>query len=115
MYLLLAMLLIIPGMMNDDLDLGIEESKLINAYAPPLNKWGTSYEVYSVFGGSGCKISVAKNHTNGNIRMQVRYNTDTQSLDWHEYTPGTWIKAQVVYARVTSTSTGGSVILRIDY
>ncbi|MFK7946192.1 MAG: hypothetical protein AB8G11_01290 [Saprospiraceae bacterium] len=94
---------------NNDYD------KLLNVYAPPLNKWGTSYTAYSTFGENpGCKISIQENYTNGNIRLQVQYNTRHQSLEWREYVPGTWINAQVVKVRATSTLTGGTVTLKIE-
>lgn len=90
-------------------------SKLENMTAGPFNVWGPEKKVYSVFGtDTGCKISVFENNTHGNIRIQVRYNTDHSTGDWHEYSEGTFIKAQVVYCRLSSTSTGGSVILKIE-
>lgn len=90
-------------------------SKLVNMIAGAFNAWGAQKEVYSVFGAnSGCKINIAENNTNGNIRIQVRHNTDISSGDWVEYIEGTFIKAQVVYCRLSSNSTGGSVILKID-
>ena len=89
--------------------------KLVNMIAGPFNVWGAQKEVYSVFGAnSGCKISVFENNTNGNIRIQVRHNTDVSSGDWYEYNEGNFIKAQVVHCRLASTSTGGSVVLKIE-
>lgn len=91
------------------------QRKIIDMYAGPLNNWGPEKEVYSVFGDStGCKITVGENNTNGNIRIQIRYNTQNSTLDWHEYLEGTFIKAQVVHCRVSSTSTGGSVKIIVE-
>ena len=89
-------------------------SKLINMYAGPVNQWGSEVEVYSVFGdAAGCKIEVFENNTNGNIRLQVRYSTGHQTLDWQEYLEGTFVDAQVVNCRASSTSTGGSVQIKV--
>ena len=96
----------------------IEETadrKLVDMYAAPLNLWGPEKVVYSVFGdNTGCKISVVENNTNGNIRIQVRHNTDVSTGDWYEYNEGNFIAAQVVHCRVTSTSSGGSVKLLVE-
>lgn len=93
----------------------MSETKIIDFFAGPFNAWGPEKEVYSVFNGSGCRLRVAENNTNGNIRIQTRYNTDNQSRDWAEYLEGTHIKADVVHCRISSTSTGGSVKLAVSY
>ena len=89
--------------------------KIIDLYAAPLNQWGPEKEVYSVFGdGTGCKISVVENNTNGNIRLQVRHSTENSSLEWYEYLEGAFIEAQVVHCRAASTSTGGTIKIKVD-
>lgn len=90
-------------------------SKLINMYAGPFNAWGAEQEVYSVFGeNSGCKICIVTNNTNGNIRIQVRHNTDVSSGDWYDYIEGTYISAQDVHCRLSSNSTGGTVTIKVE-
>ena len=87
------------------------KNQLFDMYAAPMNSWGPEKEVYSVFGDvAGCKISVAENNTNGNIRIQIRYETN---LDWHDYIEGVFIEAQVVHCRISSNLTGGSVKLLV--
>lgn len=93
----------------------MSERKIVDMYAGAVNQWGPEKEVYSVFGDkAGCKISVGENNTNGNIRIQIRYSTPISTLDWEEYLEGTYINAQVIRCRLSSTSTGGSVKLMIQ-
>lgn len=90
-------------------------SKLVNMHAGAFNAWGSEVEVYSVFGElAGCKISIAENNTNGNIRIQVRHTTDVSTKDWYDYVEGAYIKSQSVFCRLSSTSTGGSITLKIE-
>ena len=89
-------------------------SNLKNLVAGPFNVWGPEQKIYSVFDGSGCKITIFKNNTNGNIKLQVRYSTSSSTLDWIDYLEGTFINAQVIHCRLSSTSTGGSVIIKIE-
>lgn len=93
----------------------IESSDLVEIYAGPFNQYGPSAEVYSEFGqNSGCKIKIVENNTNGNIFLQVRYNSENQSKDWKSYNEGDFINAQVIYCRATSTSTAGFIKLKIN-
>ncbi|WP_378181091.1 hypothetical protein [Aquimarina sp. SS2-1] len=89
-------------------------NKLINMTAGPFGVWGAEKEIYNVFGENvGCKVSIFENNTNGNIRIQVRHNTDVSSKDWYDYIENEYIKAQVIHCRLSSNSTGGSVVIKV--
>lgn len=102
----------IPSKLNS---LETVKSNLLDIYAGPFNEYGSAIKVYSVFGKNvGCKINIFENNTNGNIFFQVKYSSNEKTTEWQSYNEGDFIKAQVVYCRATSTSTGGNVKIKIN-
>ncbi len=89
-------------------------SNSVIIYAPPYNVFSPAVEVFNCFGENvGCKITVDVNNTGGTIRIKIRKHRGNNGEDWQEYLEGTWIKAQVVEAKVASTGPGGSISLYI--
>ena len=92
-----------------------DKSKLVNMFAGPANVWGPEKEVHSVLSTNAhCKLTVFENNTNGNIRIQIKHSPDINNASWQEYSEGNNISAQVVRCRLTSTSTGGAVIIKVE-
>ena len=86
----------------------------MSLYAPPYNVFSKAVEVYNCFGEDvGCKITIDENGTGGNIRFKIRKNQGNNGEDWEEYAEGTWIKAQAVELKLTSTGPGGVVKIYI--
>jgi hypothetical protein len=89
-------------------------SKSMSLYAPPFNVFSKAYEVYACFGEDvGCKITIEENGAGGHIRFKIRKNEGNDGEGWEEYAEGTWIKAQLVELKLTSTGTGGGVKIRV--